>query len=394
MKRERRSGWLAAMSRLRTASARLPRGNRARNLILRRIREAEERAELAALGAVDGLWEWNLQTGEVHYSRRWKSMLGYESHEIGRDQSEWTERVHEDDIDALREALDLHMRGETPHFESEYRMRQHDGSYRWMYARGVAHHSEDGAAVRIAGSQTDIQERKLAVEELMKTAFHDGLTGLPNRLLFMDRLTQLLARSRRDGGTPFSVMFLDLDRFKVINDTLGHLAGDRLLVEVSRRLQSCVRPGDTVARGGRLLSDGNTVARLGGDEFTIILEGITNEREAIIVAERIEEAISAPYDIGGRETYTSASIGIVVSRTGFESADDLIRDADTAMYRAKKLGRSRYEICDHAMHETILHTIRLESDLRAAVDRDEFVLNYQPIVDLGSGRIAGFEALL
>jgi diguanylate cyclase (GGDEF)-like protein/PAS domain S-box-containing protein len=340
------------------------------------------------------LWEWNLTADEVVYSRRWKSMLGYDVDEIGRAPSEWTDRVHEDDRHVLDEALDLHLKGETPHFECEYRMRQHDGTYRWMYARGVALRDRDGSPIRIAGSQTDIQERRMAVEELMKTAFHDGLTGLPNRFLFMDRLSQLLAKAQRDPLAAFAVMFLDLDRFKVINDTLGHLAGDQLLVEVSHRLQYCVRPGDTVARGGRLLGDGNTVARLGGDEFTIILEGVATEREAVLIAERIEKELSTPFDIGGRETYTSASIGIAFSWTGYVSADDMIRDADTAMYRAKNLGRSRFEICDHAMHESIRRTIRLESDLREAIERDEFVLNYQAIVDLRVGRISGFEALL
>jgi diguanylate cyclase (GGDEF)-like protein/PAS domain S-box-containing protein len=382
------------MSRLRTASLKLDRSDCARRLLRRRVREAEDRVELAALGAVDGLWEWNLTADEVIYSRRWKSMLGYDVDEIGRAPSEWTDRVHEDDRHVLDEALDLHLKGETPHFECEYRMRQHDGTYRWMYARGVALRDRDGSPIRIAGSQTDIQERRMAVEELMKTAFHDGLTGLPNRFLFMDRLSQLLAKAQRDPLAAFAVMFLDLDRFKVINDTLGHLAGDQLLVEVSHRLQYCVRPGDTVARGGRLLGDGNTVARLGGDEFTIILEGVATEREAVLIAERIEKELSAPFDIGGRETYTSASIGIALSWTGYVSADDMIRDADTAMYRAKNLGRSRFEICDHAMHESIRRTIRLESDLREAIEQDEFVLNYQAIVDLRVGRISGFEALL
>lgn len=385
---------LSAMSRLRTASLKLDRSDCARRLLRRRVREAEDRVELAALGAVDGLWEWNLTADEVIYSRRWKSMLGYDVDEIGRAPSEWTDRVHEDDRHVLDEALDLHLKGETPHFECEYRMRQHDGTYRWMYARGVALRDRDGSPIRIAGSQTDIQERRMAVEELMKTAFHDGLTGLPNRFLFMDRLSQLLAKAQRDPLAAFAVMFLDLDRFKVINDTLGHLAGDQLLVEVSHRLQYCVRPGDTVARGGRLLGDGNTVARLGGDEFTIILEGVATEREAVLIAERIEKELSAPFDIGGRETYTSASIGIAFSWTGYVSADDMIRDADTAMYRAKNLGRSRFEICDHAMHESIRRTIRLESDLREAIEQDEFVLNYQAIVDLRVGRISGFEALL
>lgn len=385
---------LSAMSRLRTASLKLDRSDCARRLLRRRVREAEDRVGLAALGAVDGLWEWNLTADEVVYSRRWKSMLGYDVDEIGRAPSEWTDRVHEDDRHVLDEALDLHLKGETPHFECEYRMRQHDGTYRWMYARGVALRDRDGSPIRIAGSQTDIQERRMAVEELMKTAFHDGLTGLPNRFLFMDRLSQLLAKAQRDPLAAFAVMFLDLDRFKVINDTLGHLAGDQLLVEVSHRLQYCVRPGDTVARGGRLLGDGNTVARLGGDEFTIILEGVATEREAVLIAERIEKELSTPFDIGGRETYTSASIGIAFSWTGYVSADDMIRDADTAMYRAKNLGRSRFEICDHAMHESIRRTIRLESDLREAIERDEFVLNYQAIVDLRVGRISGFEALL
>ncbi|MBI2213992.1 MAG: EAL domain-containing protein [Acidobacteria bacterium] len=352
------------------------------------LRLRAERYELAARGANDGLWDWDIPTGLMYYSPRWKEMLGFEECEISDSPDEWFERIHPEDIQQLRESRDLHLRHEMPHLECEYRIRMADGNYRWMLCRGAALFDDAGTAIRMAGSQTDITERKLAIEELLRNALHDALTGLPNRRLFLDRLEGAANRARRHPGTIFAVLYLDLDNFKSVNDSFGHAAGDALLVEVSRRIASCLRPSDTVARASDIL------ARLGGDEFTVLVEDMREVSDAIRVAERIQDVISMPVVLGEYEILTGASIGIAVSTTGFERADELLRDADAAMYRAKSLGKGGYSVCDGEQHAQAIQRLELESELRRAVKNEQMVLLYQPIVELESGRIVGFEALL
>jgi len=227
----------------------------------------------------------------------------------------------------------------------------------------------------------DVTEHRLVEEQLRHDALHDALTGLPNRFLFMERLAHTIVRAKRKEGPQFAVLFLDLDRFKVINDSLGHHVGDQLLVTVARRLQACVRPADTVAR-------------LGGDEFAILLEEIHDPADATRVADRILHALGEPIDLGGYETFTSGSIGIALSSFAYDRPELLLRNADMAMYRAKAAGRNRFEVFDRAMHAEALQRLQTETDLRRAVERGEFVLLYQPIVALATGKIRGFEALL
>jgi len=337
---------------------------------LEALRESEERYSLAARGANDGLWDWDLRSDVVYFSPRWKSMLGYGESEVSQRPAEWLGRVHAEDLARLRADLDAHLQGLTLHFENEHRVMHRDGSFRWMLTRAVAVRGRDGKAYRIAGSQTDTTGRKV----------YDGLTGLPNRMLFLDRLASALARAKRHPESLFAVLFLDLDRFKLVNDSLGHTLGDQLLIEVARRLESCVRLGDTVAR-------------VGGDEFAILLEETGDISDATRVAARVHEALSVPCGLDGREVFTSASVGIAMSATGYESPERVLQDADTAMYRAKSIGKARSEVFDEAMRERALVRLRMESDLRRAVEREQFELLYQPIVSLGSGRVLGFEAL-
>lgn len=227
----------------------------------------------------------------------------------------------------------------------------------------------------------EIAERKVAQQQLFDLAHHDSLTGLPNRALFMEHLNGAVARSRRRTSLGFAVMMLDLDRFKVINDTLGHLAGDQLLVGVATRLRHCLREVDTPAR-------------LGGDEFTILIDGIHNVRDATRTAERIHDSLKAPFDIDGKEVTASASIGIVMMDARYERSTDLLRDADVALYRAKEDGRSRYQVFDQEMHGTVSAQLRLESDLSHAIERDELMLHYQPIIESATLKVVGFEALV
>jgi diguanylate cyclase (GGDEF)-like protein len=229
--------------------------------------------------------------------------------------------------------------------------------------------------------EREIVERKKAQEQLLHMALHDTLTGLPNRSLFMERLDLALNRSKQQPGYKFAVLFLDCDRFKVVNDSLGHLMGDQLLIAVAHRLASCLRPVDTLAR-------------LGGDEFTILVEDIKGLGNATRVAEQLHKELTIPFQLEEHEVFINASIGIVADPTGYEQPEHVMRDADTAMYRAKELGKARYQVFDACMHVRARRSLQLETDLRRALERQQFVVNYQPIVSLSSGTISGFEALL
>lgn len=336
------------------------------------LKESEERYALALAGANDGLWDWDLRSDQMYYSARWKAMLGIKDDEkILPTPEEWFGRIHPDDLQLVKDKLEEHLADGTRHFESEHRILHQDGSYRWALSRGMAVRDASGQVYRMAGSQTDITSRKV----------YDPLTGLANRILFMDRLTHALRRFKRYKGYEFAVLLLDLDRFKIVNDSLAHHVGDQLLIELAKRLNMCVR-------------DGDTVARFGGDEFTILLDDIKDVSDATRVAERIQESLQTPFTLEGSEVFTSVSIGIALSATGYETPNDVVRDADTAMNRAKALGKARHEMFDRAMHTQSSKRLQLETDLRRAVEREEFEVYYQAIVDLSDEQIHGFEALV
>lgn len=345
------------------------------------LRESEERYALAVNGANDGIYDWNLQTDVVYYSSRWKSMLGYDERDLTTSSEEWFSRVHPDDTEQLKRDIASHLESERPHFENEHRMRLKDGSYRWMLSRGIAVRDTAGKPYRMAGSQTDITDRKLAEQRLLHDALHDPLTGLPNRALFSDRLKHSIICAKRRPEYMFAVLFIDLDRFKVINDSLGHLVGDQLLISIARRLETCLRPGDTVAR-------------LGGDEFTILLEDIKEAPVATRIADRVLEQLAVPFHLSGHEIFTTGSIGITLGSGSYESPAELLRDADTAMYRAKAGGRARTEMFKKDMHADAVSLLKTETDLRRALDREEFEVYYQPIISLAGGETVGFEALI
>jgi diguanylate cyclase (GGDEF)-like protein/PAS domain S-box-containing protein len=345
------------------------------------LRESEERYALAAQGANDGLWDWELRSNKIYLSYRWKSMLGYDDKEISANPDEWFSRVHPDDRGEVEARIAAHLNGRSQHFEGEYRIMHRDGKYRWMLTRGLAIRDRDGHAYRMAGSQTDITSRKSVEDQLVYNAFHDALTGLPNRALFMDRLQHVITASTRRANELYAVLFLDMDRFKLVNDSLGHTVGDHLLVQMGQKLSDCLRPGDTVAR-------------LGGDEFAVLLDNISELKDAVDVAERIHQKLSVPIQIRGHEVFTSVSIGIAMSSESYERPEQVLRDADIAMYQAKSRGSASYEIFDPEMHANILDRLQLEADLRGALDHKEFILFYQPIVDLKSHQLIGFEALI
>ncbi len=345
------------------------------------LRESEERYALAVRGANDGLWDWDLVTDRVFYSPRWKAMLGFNDGDVGDSPREWLDRIHPDDRPPFRRHLDAHLSGASDHFEFEHRMRNAAGEYLWVLARGVAVRDDRGRAYRMAGSQTDITARKRAEHQLQHDALHDGLTGLANRVLFMDRLACALADLQRRAAPNFAVLFFDLDRFKNINDSLGHTLGDKLLVGIARRLEHFLRPGDTVAR-------------LGGDEFAILIHRVDDASGAIHVADRIQEVLCMNFSIDGHDVMVTASIGIAHSSTGYTNPEEILRDADIAMYRAKAAGKARYEVFDRDMHHSAVALLKLETELRRSANRGEFEMHYQPIVSLEHGRIVGFEGLV
>lgn len=295
---------------------------------------------------------------------------------VGRNVFEF---IHPDDQPATMQ--EFHRLVSTPGsvVKLELRFLHGNGSWRTLEAVGRNLLSEPIIRGLIVNAR-DISDRKDAEARLLHDAFHDKLTKLPNRALMLDRLAQFLRRSRRADAPLFAVLFLDLDRFKVVNDSLGHMTGDHLLVATAERLEAALRPGDTVAR-------------LGGDEFTMLLDG-TTAAEASAVADRIQQDFLAPFSVGGHELYLTVSIGIATSAVAYNRPEEMLRDADLAMYRAKESGRARFAVFDETMRAAAVKTLEVENDLRRALERDEFELYYQPIVDLDTGTLDGFEALL
>jgi diguanylate cyclase (GGDEF)-like protein/PAS domain S-box-containing protein len=342
------------------------------------LRESEERFRSAfdhaagmALVATDGRW--------IKVNRSLCEMVGYSEQELLA--SNFQAITHEDDLGDMMSQIGKLLEGELSTYQMELRYRHKRGQIVWILLSVTMIRDSLTASVNLIFQSQDITDRKRAEERLLHEAFHDGLTGLPNRALFMDHLKLSVERGKRREDRLFAVLFLDLDRFKIINDSLGHMVGDQLLVGIARRLEICLRPGDTVAR-------------LGGDEFTVLLEDLASVTEAIDVAQRLQRALALPFNLNGHEVFTTVSIGIALSSTGYDRPEEVLRDADTAMYRAKMLGKARHEVFDKTMHARAMNLLQMESDLRRAIERKEFVLHYQPIVALETGAIRGFEALI
>ncbi|HEV3141126.1 MAG TPA: EAL domain-containing protein [Vicinamibacterales bacterium] len=343
------------------------------------LHESEQRYALAMQGANDGLWDWNLATNDVHWSERWKAMLGCEDAPVSASPDEWFSRVHRDDVGRVRKELEAHLTCGEGNWESEHRILHRNGTFRWVLCRAAAIRNSEGTATRLAGSLTDITDAKVS----------DALTGLPNRLLFVDLIDRAIKRTERRKNYTFALLALSLDRFRIVGDSLGPLTADRFLVAVAQRLQASLRPTDAVTA-----EEGNvTLARITGEEFTVLVDDIAEVNDAVRVAERLRRALEKPFAIDGHELFTSATVGIAVSTTGYHKPEEILRDASAALHRAQAKGAPS-ELFDMAMRDRAVARLRLETDLRNGIRDNHFVVHYQPIVSLDSGRMAGFEALV
>lgn len=353
------------------------------------LKDSERRLEGILASLEDVVWSATADEFlPLYLNQAAETVYGRPVAEFFRNPALWFEIVHPEDRSRVKRQEQLLM--STGHSEIEYRILGPEGETRWLYCRSRVVRDEDGKPCRVDGISSDITGRKEAEAQLRHSAFYDSLTDLPNRTAFIDRLWHTLRRAKRRGGYLFAVLFLDLDWFKVVNDSLGHSIGDLLLVQMARRLESCLRPSDTLAR-------------LGGDEFTILLEDLEQCEDAIEITEMILNSLRSPFDLEGREVFTNTSIGIAFSQPptantatpiSYNRPEDFLRDADTAMYRAKSLGKGRYAIFDSKMHAGALARLELETDLRRSLEREELFVCYQPIISLVREELIGFEALL
>jgi diguanylate cyclase (GGDEF)-like protein/PAS domain S-box-containing protein len=342
------------------------------------LRESEERFRSAfnyapigiALVASSGKW--------LKVNHALSTILGYTEEEFL--QSSFQAMMFQDDLGATLVKIHELVSGTTVNCQMEQRYVHKSGHTVWASWSVSAASGTSSEQPNLIFQIQDITDKKLAEDKLQYEATHDALTGLPNRPLFMGKLANALGKARQYPGYKVSVLFIDLDRFKNVNDSLGHLLGDRLLIEISGRLRECMRPSDMVAR-------------LGGDEFTILVEGRYELKEVTTIAERIQEKFTVPFDLNGHEVYSSASIGILEASDKHLTPEDMMRDADTAMYQAKRAGKARHAVFDEDMHEAVKETLQLETDLRRAVEKEEFTVHYQPIYALANGKVEGFEAL-
>ena len=337
-----------------------------------RLAEAQRLAHL-------GGWEWDVRTGEISWSDEVYRIYGLAPQEFVPSFERFMRIVHPDDRERLSEVINEALAGHKP-YDVEHRIVRPNGEVRWLHRRAEVVRDEAGESLRMVGTVHDLTQRKALEAQLKHRAYHDPLTDLPNRALFVDRLGQALRRTRRRRGRKAAVLFVDLDNFKVVNDSLGHEVGDLLLVVLAERLRRCLRPEDTLAR-------------FGGDEFTVLVEDIGDPADAVQVAERITVELRTPFFLEGRELFASASIGIAFGEFNNKGPEELLRNADTAMYRAKE-ENSGYCMFDPQMYERAVRRLELENDLRKAVVSGELAVHYQPMVRFQTGETWGVEALV
>jgi diguanylate cyclase (GGDEF)-like protein/PAS domain S-box-containing protein len=360
--------------------------------VRRELTDRNQLFEVITENAADMIAVVDCAGNRIYNSPAYQKILGYSLEELKSTSS--MEQIHPEDRQCVQEAAEkARITGQGDRLE--YRMRHKNGTWRILESVATAIQNEEGHTEKLVVVNRDITERKRAEETVAHNALHDALTNLPNRTLFLDRVRHALALSQRHANFKFAVLFIDIDEFKVFNDSLGHAAGDALLKQIASRLSASIRGVDMISRPSRLedASSFVSLARLGGDEFTILLEEIRDCGDAIRVAERLQERLTIPFIVEGQEMVTTASIGIAFCATSYINPEELVRDAEIAMYRAKREGKARSQVFDAAMHTVAVKRLRLETDLRRALELGEFRVHYQPILSLQSGNITGFEAL-
>jgi PAS domain S-box-containing protein len=363
--------------------------------VRRQLAERDELFQLITENAADMIAVVTHDGQRVYSSPAYQKVLGYSPEEL--DSGTSFDLIHPSDQERVKTAAEKAYRTGQGQ-KVEYRMRHKDGSWRVLESTSNTIGTKDGETQRLVIVNRDITERKRAEDALAHRAFHDSLTDLPNRELFLDRLQHAMMRARRHTDYKFAVLFVDVDEFKVVNDSLGHSAGDELLVEIAKRMSASFRDSDMIARLQMPYEmdehlGTSSVARLGGDEFTVLLEDVSRPSDAIRVGQRIQEKLAIPFEIKGRQIVIKASIGAALSANSYNKPEELVRDAEIAMYRAKQSGKARCEVFDSGMHSKALRRLKLETDLRLGLERGELLVYYQPIISLRSGKIAGFEAL-
>ena len=341
----------------------------------------EQRHTFALSGARQGVWDWDIVNDTLYVSPATEALLGLEPGTLEGPEVTWRERMHPADRETYRTALNAYFEKGTVSFSLNLRLRHVDDGYRWLELRASCLAGEDGYAIRCIGIISDITARKLAEERLLHDAVHDSLTGLPNRALFMDRVERAIKRGGALREPRASLILIDLDRFKTVNDSLGYAAGDALLIAVARRLEALLTPEDTVAR-------------IDGDSFAVLLTARTESHEVTEFAESLHEFLSQPIDISGQEIFPTASIGLAVCEDAHQRPEDLLTEAEIAMYRAKRSGKARIEAFEPGMRREADDHLSLDSDLRHALERRQIEMFYQPIMSFEDGRVAGFEALI
>ena len=342
-----------------------------------------EHLQMAVEGTQDGLWHWELQSDVFHFSPAWARMMGFDPAELTAHPDEWLNRVHPGYLARLKTELAAHLYGDAPQFRNEHRIRRKDGVYIWVLARATVRRNEAGEPMVLAGSHSDITPLIEAEKRLLTDTFSDHLTGLPNRAFLMSHLERAVEEKnwRGQAAQMFAVLFLDLDRFKFINDTMGHETGDQLLKAVAARLKNCARPDDIVAR-------------FGGDEFVLLLQKVRDPEEAMHVGRRIVRALATPFQLGDRTVQSGGSVGIALSREEFGNAEEILKFGDIAMYQAKSLRNGEVQLFHRGMLENSNALGVMKSDLENALKQGQMVLHYQPFIHTATGSIVGAEALI
>ncbi len=356
------------------------------------VRAQQQLLSLAVDGAGLGTWQWDIVAGTMHCNHRLLDIVGCHSGEVGMTVQDWNAMIHPEDLPPWVASVKAQLRDPDMPLRMSVRLKHGSGRWVWiLFVGAVVDRSTEGRGLRMAGVAMDVQAQKAMEQELRTAARTDGLTQLPNRAEVLHSIAQAIARGKSHPGYGFAVLFMDFDRFKQVNDTLGHSVGDDLLRQIAGRLQDSLRPGDSLMHTSDFA---HVAARIGGDEFVVLLDDIRGDLDAEIVASRLIDVLSMPYSIDAHKVNSSVSIGIVTNSHAADDADSVLRDADIAMYEAKRAGRARYVMFEPSMRQRVSASVALENDLRQALERQELFVVYQPLVDLHSGAFVGMEALL